>query len=495
MKRISYISAFLVLALCACDKVDNAVIDNTQAPAVYHLDLQAGFGPRTKGVSFGDEGSSISTFFEETDCIYVYNETKAAYARNSTGSLTALHPSNISAARNSCTLTGDLSFYKWVGSDLVNVGIEETDTYTLRYRMNLPSSGSSMIPSYDYSSQDGGKASVSNFDFAEATGITMTLSGSTLTVPDGVLLKNLQSMFRQRLSFEKNDAPVTPGPIKILKVSTENSTLVAMYSPTDDRPYAHGSFAIADPDLTTDTDVFLSLAFDYSANFPVAGDKFILSVTDEQGNVYQGSKPVPANGFEAGKYYYGAMTLAWQGQDAKPTVTREDGGVNIGPGSDGEYVYNASSEPYPTKVAISGISSGYNFYFGNQAVVTLSGSAVNVPDNEDGNFLYDEYGFDIVLAGDFSIDSRGYETAIRGDWGYVALATNTGAAQTLTVIASNPDYRGIYGDTNYYDDSCDPANLAANGFTVTLTSTTDGPDEDFDGDPDYYTWVYTVSPQ
>ena len=318
MKRISIISAALVLAICACDKVNNAVIDTPQAPAVYHLEIQAGFNARTKAVTFGDVGSSISTFFEETDCIYVYNETKEAYARKATGELTALHPSDISAAGTSCTLSGDLSFYKWVGDELVNVEIEETDTYALRYQMNLPSPGSSMTPSYDYSSQDGGKASVSDFDFAETAGITMTLSGSTLTVPDGVLLVNLQSMFRQRLSFEKEGAPVSPGTIKVLKVGTSNSTLVAMYSPTSDRPYYHGTFIIADPVLTENNDVFLSLAFDYNEDFPIEDDLLFISATDAQGNVYQGSKAIPAHGFEAGRYYYGAMTLVWQGQDVRP---------------------------------------------------------------------------------------------------------------------------------------------------------------------------------
>ena len=62
-------------------------------------------------------------------------------------------------------------------------------------------------------------------------------------------------------------------------------------------------------------------------------------------------------------------------------------------------------------------------------------------------------------------------------------------------MANDSGYRGLYGDSNYDDSSDDPGVLAASGFSVSLSGTTEGPDNDDDGAPDYYTWVYTVSPQ
>ncbi|MBO7588330.1 MAG: hypothetical protein J6T18_02765 [Bacteroidaceae bacterium] len=498
MKKNVYI-AFAALGLCACNNEIIQKMDYNEVPAVYHLNIQAGFDPLTKAVTFGDDGVTITTGFEVTDCIYVYNETKQAFARAGSGDYIVLHPSFISDSGTSCTLSGDLSFYTWDETETqwANVLVEETDTYALYYQLNLPGSGYSMVPVFYYDDQDGGIASVSGLDFAEATGVSMTLSGSTLTVADGVRLENLQSMFRQHLSFTKDGVAIDPGTLTSIEVSTENGTLIDMYSPTDlSDPYSFGSIFLVSPVLSADNDVYLSLAFHYDEGQSAVGDKLILKATDGNGNIYQCSKSVPTSGFVPSMYYYGSMTLAWTGQDIKPTVTRGDGGSDIVPGVDGEYVFNYSSEPDPTVFTISGNSAGYYFYVGRDAIITLAGdgTAGNVPDNSNDSFLYDEMGgFRIILASDYTIDCKNLKTAIWADWGDLTLETNTGSAQTLTVIANDPDYRGLYGE-NYYDNTVDPGELAADDFKVELTSTTPGPDEDSNGEPDYFTWVYTVTP-
>ena len=222
MKKTFLLIASAALALCACNKVDHPEGGEKEAPLVYHLNIQASMDPQTKGVTFGADGESVTTGFEDTDCIYVYNKTKSAFARNATGDFTVLHPAEISSSGKSCKLSGDLSFYFWNGSEWENVPVEETetDTYALYYQLNNPGTGSSTTPIFDYSYQDGGILSVSEFDFAEAADISMTLSGSTLTVADGVQFKNLQSMFRQRLSFTKGGVATVPGTLTSLEVST-----------------------------------------------------------------------------------------------------------------------------------------------------------------------------------------------------------------------------------------------------------------------------------
>ena len=39
----------------------------------------------------------------------------------------------------------------------------------------------------------------------------------------------------------------------------------------------------------------------------------------------------------------------------------------------------------------------------------------------------------------------------------------------------------------------DPSLLAADGYTVALTKTVNGPDSDSDGEPDYVSWTFTVT--
>ena len=491
MNRYSIIIAFVALALCACNPVDT-LNSNKEVSPVYHLNLKVGFDSQTKGVSFPEE-KKISSFFEETDCIYVYNETKDAFARSADGTFITLNPKIITGT--SCILSGNLSFYKWDEDHWENVSVDVTDTYALYYQLNLPGTGYSMTPTFNYTSQDGGKASVSAFDFAEASGISMTLSGNTLTVPDGVRLTNLQSIFRQRLSF----TGTVPGTITALKVSTENGTLVDMYSPTDtDNPYHYDSFALVPPSLSDDNDVYLSLAFHYDADHSAEDDVFILTVTDENGNVYVGEKDVPSDGFVPGKYYYGAMTLDWQGQFILPKVTYDETLYSCIIYSDGEYAFNLS-ENDPTVVAIAGSSIGYYFTFSNSACITLGDEGTAIYSGTEP-FIYSDEAPDgkdlvIVLSSNYTIDCRNNDSAIWAEYN-LKLKTEGSSPYTLTVIANEPDYKGLYGWSNYDgDEHTAPADLAFDeNYTVELTGTTPV-DEDNDGNTDYYIWEYTVTPK
>lgn len=500
MKNFIYIA--IALGLCACDNKEEIFNNETPAmtasSAVYHMSLQASLDAQTRGVTFGADRSVISTQFESTDKIYVYNETKGALARHwdeDKGDYvaTALQPSNISASGRGCTLEGELSFWKQNGNDWESVLIDDDDTYSLFYQMNRPNyPDEDGGPVYVYTFQKGSAESVSQFDFAEANGIVMTKTGSTLTVPGDVVFTNLQSMFRQHLTFKKGDDVVNPTSITTLFVNTSKETLVLYSFPTDynDRFFSRDGFKIDNP-VIIDGDVFLSLAFDYT-QYSADGDQLILTAYDNEGNVYQCAKDVPTDGFENGKYYYGDMIMLWKYQEVKPTVTRTDGGETITP-EQGKYSFNLSSDPDPVIFTISGNSSGYCFYTSSDAIITLASNGTAVYSGADP-FIYSEFGLTISLASNYTIDCRGNVSAIWADWGDLKLKT-TGGSYTLTVIANEPDYRGLYGFLNYDDSSDDPAALAETGFSVTLTSTTNGPDEDNDGNPDYYTWVYTVSPQ
>ena len=201
MKRLFYL-AFIVLGLCACDNTEEILNETPKSPVVYHMSLQASLDAQTRGVTFDNNDESvISTLFKSSDKIYVYNETKGAFARHLDTDeeayvTTALQPSNISTSGRGCTLEGDLTFWKLNDSyEWEEVTVDDDDTYSLFYQMNRPDyhfTSTVLIPHFDYSDQDGSAAAASNCDFAEATGITMTLSNNTLTVPNTVMFNNLQ---------------------------------------------------------------------------------------------------------------------------------------------------------------------------------------------------------------------------------------------------------------------------------------------------------------
>ena len=371
--------------------------------------------------------------------------------------------------------------------------------------MNIPSPGHNNYPCFDYTTNsddtinpNGSMTNVSEFDFAEATGVELVKKASSLTIPSGVLLENLQSMYRLRVSYTNGGVATTPSTIASLSVNSKNGTLIYNYSPTHtndpsrpDAPYSYGSFSLVSPVFSADNDIYLSLSFHYDANHLAEGDELILKAKDVFGNIYQGSIATPSGGFLNSHYYYGSISLAWQGQDLRPTIT---------PGStesytlytDGNYDFD-SDNPDPTAISISGNSAGYYFTFTNNARITLSGNGTAIYSGTEP-FIFSEYGITIILSDNYTVDCRNNDSAIWADWGDLTLETLGGGSYTLTVIASDPNYRGLYGDTNYDDDSCDPSVLAAAGFSVALTSTTPGPDEDTNGNPDYYTWVYTVAP-
>lgn len=492
MKKIIY-SAFIALSLCACDSNKDESFNSTPeipaSPVVYHVNLPASFDAQTRAVTFGSDGKSITTQFEKGDRIYVYNEIKGAWARYADGSLSYLQPTNISGS--TCTLVGDFSFYnKMDGQDEWElVTVDDDDTYSLYYQMNEPDYKffSKYIPRFNYENQDGSAESASKCDFAEKKGVPMTLTGNTLTTSIEIPFQNLQSMFRQHLSFTKNGTAVTPTITK-LTVGTKNETLLLHYRPNivdSDEFQAFDAFEIDDPQITADGDIYLSLAFYYTNDCPASGDQLILTAVDDEGNVYLGAKAVPTGGFEKSKYYYGNCELTWKTQIVKPTVSRSDGGDDdeLDPYNNGLFDFTGD----PAKITISGNSTGYYFKFGASAEVTLTGNGTAISDNEYNNFIYAKGDLTIVLGSDYSIICSNYDPAIESKKN-LKLKT-TGNEQKLTITTNDyEDVFGICGRENYDNwQYVDLSNLEVDGFTITRSDVKDNNDGT-------YTWVYTVTP-
>lgn len=492
MKKVLFVIASITFGLCACNKVEVPSTETPEAPVVvYHMSIPASFDAQTKGVTFDVDGIHISTQFETTDKIYVYNETKDAFARDASDSynLQALSPSAISGSKTSCALTGDLTFFD-DNDDPVTV--EVGDTYSLFYQMNEPNTYSN--PVFDYTLQDASSSSASDCDFAMVQNVAMTLDGGTLSVPEGVVFSNMQSMFRQNLSFTGEDTnPVTPLGFTNLIVSTRNKTLVPytfFYASSNSFDYNREIFSIEDPDIT-DGNVFLSLKFEYDGEYPCAEDKLVLYVRDNVGNTYRGIKNAPSSGFAMSKYYHGNMSLSWLTKNTKPAVTRNDGGDDdeVTYPTDFRWddnlldIYEGTST---TNITIDGNSTDYRLWLNvEDGTVRLSGSGTAYY-FEKNPFIVCDDGLTIVLESDYSIICPNNNRAINTDSGNLLLAAD-GGEKHLTVTVNSKDNAGLYGDDNY-DNGGDPSALAAPGFTVTRSAMTDNEDGT-------YTWVYTVAPE
>lgn len=143
----------------------------------------------------------------------------------------------------------------------------------------------------------------------------------------------------------------------------------------------------------------------------------------------------------------------------------------------------------PADVTIRGTFAGYRFEFWNSGTVRLD----NVNASYSGDYMifgYSDVGdFTVVLTGDNTLSCPDFDYPIGSNSGLKLQCT--GASATLTVTGN---YKPILGfNCINYDEDKPVSNLAADGYSVELTSTTDGPDADTDGEPDYWTWKYTVT--
>ena len=146
----------------------------------------------------------------------------------------------------------------------------------------------------------------------------------------------------------------------------------------------------------------------------------------------------------------------------------------------------------PADVTISGSFTGCYFDIDNGGTVKLNNVTASY-DNACIIYSYsDERDLTVVLTGDNSLSTKENDYALGSEKDIKLMCT--GSSATLTVTAQSKDICGIHCHNFPGDgDEPDPSLLAADGYTVKLTSTEPGPDRDDDGEPDYYTWTFTVT--
>ena len=476
MKRKNYIislaSALLMgtmaLSLTACSSEDN-IANNTQQPAqgearTYTVSIPATFSgdeAQTRAVTFDNSGTppTATGSFETTENIYVYNETKGTLLSGT------LHPSDISADKKHCQLAGTLT-----GT------IDASDKLTLVYNMNSFITGYPNACSFAYVSQEGSEAGI--IDGGMATGVSATISSGTLTTADPVKFKMQQAIFR--LKFTDGTNPIT---VKSLLIKSPGP-YIAYYSPfkKDDR-YSGDRIGVSPASATSDY-LYVAVCINESG----APSELTFTVTDNAGKVYSATKAAPTGGFKNGKYYYSsdAIPLTFQMQLVAPTVTWtsvKDGLVE--PDINNMYTVNgpwveSSSNYGPAEIAISGTSTGYQFYMAQESTIKLNGLTATY---ESSSFITTSSPLTLDISGANSITCKNaWAISVSGS---VLRLSGSG---TLTVTVNDADNYGLYA-VNYCDFNqfSDVSNLAAPGYTVTRSARTDNADGT-------YTWTYTVAP-
>ena len=320
------------------------------------------------------------------------------------------------------------------------------------------------MPLFTFGSFYGGAGGASHNDFAEAVMIVSALSGNgtagytlTLGKPEDpsdtkVSFRNLQSFFRQRLSFtDKEGNPVTPE-ISQLRINSASNKIVKSYSPFYSNNSAHYEYrpiVINNPVITDDGDIYFPLMF----NEENKNDALIFTVYDDAENVYTVTKNAPSGGFTNGKYYYGGAALAWH-HNKRPMVT-------------------GSVDDNPVDMTISGYSEDYYFELSHGGTVTLDNVTATV--SESGQPFVSVYvdpaeGLEIVLTDNSSITCNASD-AIRAEGDCHLKLSCTGSSATLTVTVRSSSAASI------------PASA---GFIVTCSDVTNNGDGT-------YTWTYTVT--
>ena len=472
----TFIFAALTLSsLTACSNED--IVTNTQATQAksYTVSIPAtmGEGSNTRAVDFSgtdpltDTPTAISSF-TTTDKVYAYNETKDVML---TGYLTP------SADGKTCNLTGTLT-----GT------IAADDELVLLYNLSNYDSDKTKCH-FDYGHQDGTQAGV--IDGAMATVTVDNNADNVLTTKATAHFQNVQSMFR--FQFTSSNTPLS---VKSVNITSKNNGIAMYYYPLKDadKYSCYGGISTNLSTATTDP-IYLALCIDESKS---AGDVLTFNVVDADNKLYTTTKEAPKSGFVNGKYYYnsnpielGASVL----QLIKPTLSRSDGGKESELTDADAFqcfqVYSPSLSGAGTATGItmsmSGTSTGYWFYLWSGAGNTVNMSGLTATYDDIAHYIYSEKSLTLNISGDNTITCKNYEfcVSVVGD---LKLSGNG----TLTVTANSTTYYGLLADNYGWSGTSDPSALAAPGYTVTRSEPVEGPDADSDGNPDYYTWTYTV---
>lgn len=435
------IAAALTMLTTACSNDDNLLPEQTaQQVRTVKVTIPATMGEGTRSLNFSE--TTVTSRFQTSDKIYVYNKTQEKMLDG------CLHPTNINEDGKKCELTGTIS-----GS------FSENDVLTLLYNPN----GTNEI-FMDYSNQTGAMANVPDGAVAEVT-LTGTELGSITTAP--AMFVNAQALFRQRLTFKNADNETVHPTITSLRVRSKNIKLIKYYRPLGAASSMDGidggGITFKNPTIDANGDIYLALRFKSSSD-----DALILTAYDSDGNVYELEKNAPADGFQNGRYYHGAMTLSYIRNLNNFVVT----GTSKTPNSYNSYWISEDN----FNITVSGTTEDYTFYLQRDGKMTLNDVTATISGT---NFIYGTSGKTITLEINGTNTISCTNTFCIGVSNLILCGCGT-----LTVsVNSRPDLCGIAVNSS----AANPSTVAAEGYKVTRTEVSAT-------SPYSYAWTYTVEP-
>ncbi len=476
----TFITAAVTLgSFTACSNEDMVAEPNTTQAQTYTVSIPASMDDdaETRAVTFdagGTENPTAVSSFKTSDKIYVYNQKKDAML---TGYLTP------SADGKTCDLEGTLTGDIAAGDELV-----------LLYNLSNYESDKTLC-NFDYDSQDGTPAGVTDGAMATVTVDSYTGSG-VLTTTTTAHFQNVQSMFR--FQFTSNGTPVN---VKSLVISSMKNALSNFY-----KPLIAGYFCTDIPVIlssATTNPIYVALCIDESV---AAGDVLTFEVVDADNKLYTTTKNAPSTGFVNGKYYYNSSAIdlgASVLQLVKPTLSRSDGGKDSELAVVGALRFFEINSPSISSagtgtginMSISGTSTGYGFVLYSEAGNTINISGLTAIYDDEYDCIYSYESLTLNISGDNTITCKNYGSCVSAFNFSTLCNLKLSGNGTLTVTSDKANWCGLYG-TNYSSDNNDydktdeidvSTQLAADGYTVTRSARSDNSDGTF-------TWTYTVIP-
>ena len=467
------IAAALNLFTTACSSDDIMVNDEPQpeqpaAVKTYQLSIPATMADdgQTRVVSF--DGTNCSRIFDWSEYIRVYNVTRQDMMGR------RLVTYSLSSDRKTCQLGGTV--YGDIAAD---------DDVKLFYNLNNFDETDLDRNYFFYQRQDGTQSGV--IDGAEATATVSSYipNEGHFTTKETASFRPVQSMFRFQFEDKSNNNPIN---VKLLRISSTNNALDIYYYPLDDNNTQNlaGDYFVTLGNATTDY-IYAALRINESRS---NGDVLTFTVIDNDGNSYQGTRPVPNGGLKNGKYYYNSQAIQLTKQESTaPDITWTKPSTPVTPNAN--KVYNISGDD----ITISGISNGYSFSLTDGAPFTVRLNNLTAWYNAADPYspFIDNNGNLILEVNDTNtINCKGSFQAVEASYGGTLKFKGNG---TLTVTTQYSARCGLYSN-NYKENNNAYTNiseadvssqLAAPGYTVTRSAV-------INNDDGTYTWTYTVAP-
>lgn len=506
------ITAALALTTTSCSKEENLTETPSQPQTQkVHISVNAGVGnDATLRSAMVNEGGKYVLKLTAGDKLYVRGVISAVYdekidntpEKKIMAGMLTIDASSISADGKSASFTGDLTVYDGIvnyqyHTDFIpEVGHLEGEDWVVD------------IPEYEvihydqiegwYMTYTEGTHSFATSDpLAECLSITAQLvhagTESNFRVGDDkygdyawCVASSVQdlmehSFFVRADNYDEGKFSLIPR-MPILKCTISGLTSgkqyqVEMFVDPDDEAFDAGIYSY-EGSTTANGSGVASFAIPVSMGGGDCYYKLVLKTPGESKQVLLGRKSIDTKVYNVSR---SATT-----DPNFPTITWTSVEEPVNPDSNNDLIINGPDDT-PAQITLAGTSVDYRFYFPYGATVTLNNLTAN---NNYNDILSSDADLNLVVNGTNRFNCQYGWATISANGGSLKLSGNG----TLIVTSADAEVHGLFGN-NYSEEDSEVSELAATGYTVTRSSRTDGPDEDSDGNPDYYTWTYTVAPQ